>query len=87
MTISTTIPDDSIPAWQYRVDQYNAGSGKPPVTIEEFCQMNRDGETASNMDAYATYQLHQLIPLGERYNAAPADVQSQVDALLAPYNP
>ena len=85
MQIITTIPDESVPAWQYRVDQYNAGSGQPPVTIEQFCQLNRDIETAAYADSYATYQLHQLIPLGERYNAAPQNVQSQVDALLQPY--
>ena len=87
MDILTTIPDESVPAWQYRVDQYNAGSNKPPVIIAEFCQGNRDLETAANVDAYNTYQLQQLVPVGVRYIAAPDSVQKQVDALLEPYTP
>lgn len=85
MNISTTIPDDAVAAWQHRVDQFNAGSGQSPVTIEQFAQNNRDIETAAYAEAYETYQLQQLVPLGTRYNAAPANVQKQVDALLAPY--
>ena len=46
MNITTTIPDETIPAWQARVDQYNAGSGQPPVDIEGFAQAFRDEETA-----------------------------------------
>jgi len=46
MNITTTIPDETIPAWQARVDQYNAGSGLPPVDIEGFAQIFRDEETA-----------------------------------------
>lgn len=86
MDILTTIPDESIPAWEFRVEQYNAGSGKPPVDIDGFSQINRDIETAGYVDAYSAYQLTQFVPLGEQYNAAPKDVQKQVDALLEPYN-
>jgi len=45
MNITTTIPDDAVSAWQDRVDQFNAGSGQPPVTIAQFCQIFRDEET------------------------------------------
>lgn len=85
MNISTTIPDKAIPAWELRVTQFNAGSGQPPVSIDEFAQINRDVETSGYAESYARYQLEQLTPLGERYNAAPKDVQKQVDALLQPY--
>lgn len=85
MQITTTIPDEAIPAWQLRVDQFNAGSGQPPVDIKTFAQINRDVETASYSETYARWQLEQLAPLGERYNAAPKDVQKKVDALLQPY--
>lgn len=87
MNILTTIPDAAIPAWQMRVDQFNAGSGKPPVTIEGFAQINRAIETEGYVSTYETAQITRLVPLGEKYNAAPANVQEQVDALLAPYNP
>lgn len=53
MQIITTIPDSSLPAWQSRVDQYNAGSGLPPVDIEGFAQVFRDEETARYVDAKA----------------------------------
>lgn len=86
MNITTTIPDDSVAAWQYRVDQFNAGSGQPPVDIQGFCQINRDIETQANVGAYAAYQLTQLVPKGLQYEAAPPDVKAEVDALLAaPY--
>jgi len=86
MNIHTTIPDEAVPAWQYRVDQFNAGSGQPPVDIEGFAQITRDSETTGYAAAYAAYQLTLLVPLGEQYNAAPEAVQKQVDALLAPFN-
>jgi hypothetical protein len=86
MNIHTTIPDKAIPAWQYRVDQFNAGSNQPPVDIEGFAQINRDGETEGYAAAYAAYQLTLLVPLGDQFNAAPTNVQDQVKALLAPYN-
>jgi len=51
MDILTTIPTDSVPAWQAVVDKYNAGSGQPAVTIEQFAQIFRDEETARYVDA------------------------------------
>jgi len=86
MNIHTTIPDEAVPAWQYRVDQFNAGSGQPPVDIEGFAQITRDVETEGYAASYAAYQLTQLVPLGDQFNAAPTNVQDQVKALLAPYN-
>jgi len=86
MDILTTIPDEAIPAWEFRVDQYNAGSGKPPVDINGLSQINRDIETAGYVDAYSAEQLAKLKPLGEKYNAAPESVKLEVDALLEPYN-
>ena len=53
MNITTTIPDEAIPAWRDRVDTYNAGSGHPPVSIEQFAQINRDIETAQYVAAKA----------------------------------
>ena len=83
MNITTTIPDDAADAYQMRVDQYNASSGKDPVDIAGFCQINRDAETGASVESYAAEQLNKLKPLGEKYSAAPKDVQTQVDALLA----
>ena len=60
MTISTTIPDDSLPAWQAVVDKFNAGSGKPAVTIEQFAQIFRDEETARYVAAKTTADLESM---------------------------
>lgn len=57
MNILTTIPDESIPAWQARVNQYNAGSGNPAVTIAQFCQIFRDEETARYVAAKSDADL------------------------------
>lgn len=86
MTITTTIPDDAVSAWQARVDQFNAGSGEKPITIEQFAQMNRDIETAGYVTTYETDQLTKLAPLSARYLAAPDSVKLEVDAALAPYD-
>ena len=51
MNITTTIPDETIPAWQARVDQYNSGSNQPPASIEQFCQIMLDEETAVHVAA------------------------------------
>lgn len=83
MKIITTIPDEALPAWQTRVDQYNAGSGLPPVDIEGFAQVFRDEETAGYVNAYNTAQITKLVPLGEKYNAASPAMQAKVDTLLS----
>lgn len=85
MNTPVTIPDDSLDAWNYALELYNANAVKSldlPTYINEIIV---GSQTNSNVDAYATYQLQQLIPLGERYNVAPSNVQKQVDDLLAPY--
>lgn len=82
MNITTTISDETIPAWQARVDQYNAGSGLSPVDIEGFAQIFRDEETAGYVNAYNTAQITKLVPLGEKYNAASPAVQAKVGTLL-----
>lgn len=53
MTITLTIPDDAIPAEQARVDQYNQGSGQPPLTIQQFAQLERDELTTARVRAKA----------------------------------
>ena len=62
-------------------------SNDESLAIEGFAQVNRDIETAGYVAAYNTAQITKLAPLGEKYNAAPVNIQEQVDALLAPYNP
>ena len=82
MKISTTIPDTTIPAWQARVDQYNAGSGQSPITIEQFCQMNRDIETGQYVAA--KIEADKLaMSANERLMALGAAVMAQPDKLDA----
>ena len=88
MTISTTIPDESIPAWQARVDQYNAGSGLPPVDIEGFAQIFRDEETArfvaakADADKALMASNARLMALGETVMAQPEKLAAVEAAVL-----
>ena len=90
MTITTTIPDEALPAWQIIVDRLNAGSNNPPVTIEQFCQIFRDEETARYLadklaaDNAALAQNTALLELGHAVNAAsPAKQQAVLAAAEA----
>lgn len=49
MNISLTISNSTLPAWQRRLDQYNAGSGQLAVTLPEFLQTQLDEETARHV--------------------------------------
>lgn len=92
MQITTTIPDETIPAWQARVDQYNAGSGLPPVDIEGFAQIFRDEETAAYVAAktdaekMAMAANDRLMALGVAVMAQPEkldDVEAAVKSMLS----
>jgi len=82
MRIDTIIPDENIPAWQARVDLYNAGSGKSAITIAEFCQINRDLETAQYVAAKADADKLAM-SANERLMALGAAVMAQPDKLDA----
>lgn len=88
MTLTTNIPDETIPAWQARVDQYNAGSGLPPVTIEGFAQIFRDEETVRYVAAKADTDKAlmasnaRLITLGEAVMAQPEKLAAVEAAVL-----
>lgn len=84
MNITLTIPDDTSDAWQYRLDQFNAGSG--PIDLTQFLQLQLDDQTASNVAAYNAYNLRNLTALGEKYLAAPDSVKQQIDEALEPYS-
>lgn len=86
MNITLTIPDDTSEAWQYRLNQFNAGSGQPPVDLTQFLQLQLDDQTASNVEAYNAYNLRNLTALGEKYLDAPDSVKQQVDEALEPYS-
>ena len=76
MTITLNLPDDAIAAEQYRVDQYNAGSGQPALSIAEFAQLERDDVTAqraatkSSADLAAMASNESLMQLGLDVSAA-----------------
>lgn len=86
MTITLTIPDSASQAWQYRLDQFNAGSGNPPVTLQQFLQLQLDEQTTDNVAAYNAYNLRNLTALGEKYLAASESVKQQIDEALKPYS-
>lgn len=82
MNILTIIPDESLPAWQAVVDKFNAGSGKPAVTIEQFAQIFRDEETARYVAAKADADKLAMAA-NERLMALGAAVMAQPDKLDA----
>lgn len=82
MQITTTIPDEALPAWQLRVDQFNVGSGQPPVDIKTFAQIFRDEETAGYVAA--KQEADRLaMAANERLMALGAAVMAQPDKLDA----
>lgn len=82
MNITTTIPDSAIPVWQARVDLFNTGSGQPAVTIEQFCQLNRDIETSQYVAAKAEADKRALAA-NDRLLAIGAAVMAQPNKLEA----
>jgi len=85
MNIPVTIPDSSIPAWEAALEAYN-GTSIAPLTLPEYIdQIIVGGQTNKNVAAYNSAQLARLAPLGEKYLAAPPEVQESIDEQLAPY--
>jgi hypothetical protein len=71
MNIQLTIPDESLPAWERRIEQFNSGSGEPPVTLTEFLQTQLDTETERHTAALKVAQREALIPVADQILAAP----------------
>lgn len=76
MNLTITIPTDAVPAWERRVAQFNAGSGQPPVTIQEYCQIVQDEETARLVSALKTAQHEAMIPVADEILAASPEKQA-----------
>jgi len=84
MNIQVTLPDDALDAWNHALNGYNNAS---PVHLDLPAYVNDivvGAQTNANVSAFNSYQIQQLVPLGERYSAAPESVKLQIDALLAP---
>lgn len=75
MTHTLITPDASLPAWQRRLDQYNAGSGAEPITLAALLQLLHDEETTRLVSQLKTAQREALIPVADEILAAPADKQ------------
>jgi hypothetical protein len=87
MNIQVSIPDDSLDAWNFALNNYNVASPNALTLPEYVNDIIVGAQTNSNVSAYTAYQLTLLVPLGDQFNAAPANVQDEVKALLAPYSP
>ena len=85
MKITLTIPDTTLPAWNRRLDQFNAGSGQPPITLAEFFQRTAiDEPTPALVAAYQVARREALIPVADEILAAPEEKQqTAIDAALA----
>jgi hypothetical protein len=75
MNMILTTPDESLPAWERRLEQFNAGSGQPPVTLTEFLQAQLDTETARHVAALKVAQREALIPVADQILAASPEKQ------------
>lgn len=84
MNITLTLPDSDLPAWNRRLDQFNAGSGKDPITLTEFFQRTAiDEPTPTLVAAYQVARREALIPIADEILAAPEDKQqAAIDAAL-----
>lgn len=88
MNLTVTLPDSSLPAWEHRLNTFNAGSGQPAITLPELVQLFVNDETArveSQLDAYQRALLaadEQLLELGKRVKAAPPEKQAAVFAAV-----
>lgn len=85
MNITLTIPDTALPAWNRRLDQFNAGSGQPPITLTEFFQRTAiDEPTPALVAAHQVALREALIPVADEILAAPEEKQqAAIDAALA----
>lgn len=85
MNITLTIPDSTTPAWNRRLDQFNAGSCQPPITLTEFFQRTAiDEPTPALVAAYQVARREALIPIADEILAAPEEKQqAAIDAALA----
>ena len=85
MKITLTLPDTALPAWNRRLDQFNTGSGQPPITLTEFFQRTAiDEPTPTLVAAYQVARREALIPVADEILAAPEEKQqTAIDAALA----
>lgn len=85
MNIPVTIPDAAAPAWQSALARYNA-QAIHSLTLEEYVNDIIVGAaTDSNVATYTAEQMQKLVPLGQKYLAAPPAVQATIDKELSPY--
>jgi hypothetical protein len=82
MKITLTIPDSSVPAVQARVDKYNAGSGQPSITIEQWRQLQSDEQTAQEVAQFSASLLDLMRPMGAEIAAAAGGDVAKITAAL-----
>ncbi len=82
MNITLTIPDSALPAWNARLSQFNAGSGQPPITLQQLKQLELDEETASRVAAYQSTLRAQMIAVADEIIAAAAGDPKKIVAAL-----
>ena len=85
MKITLALSDSATPAWNRRLDQFNAGSGQPPITLAEFFQRTAiDEPTPALVAAHQVALREALIPVADEILAAPEEKQqAAIDAALA----
>lgn len=82
MNITLTIPAEALPAYQHRLDTYNAGSGQPPVTLQELLQIEQNEKTAQLSDFYAAYLRSKAKDVMNEIITAAGGDQAKITAAL-----
>ncbi len=82
MNIILTIPDSAVPAVQARVDKYNAGSNKDPITIEQWRQLQSDEQTVQEVAQFESVVLDFMRPVGAEIAAAAGGDITKITAAL-----
>jgi hypothetical protein len=82
MNITITIPDSSLDAVHARVAQYNAISGQPPITIEQWRQRQSDEQTAREVEQFTALMLDLMRPVGIEIAAAAGGDSAKIAAAL-----
>lgn len=77
-----TYTPKNLPAWQHRVAQFNAGSGQPPITVDEFIQAHLDEEEARHASQFNASLLDLMRPVGAEIAAAAGGDAAKIAAAL-----
>lgn len=78
MTITTEIPDSALPAWEIRLVEFNAGSNKPPVNLQQYWQILVTEATDNYVAAKLDTDNLALVPITTALSAVDQAVREDI---------